>query len=70
MHVGMLGTMAQMYLKDLAEKAERGQLGPALKGKIAAERTSHREASIGRATRSGRRGEESAKLVVAELSFW
>ncbi len=26
MHVGMLGTMAQMYLKDLAEKTKRGQL--------------------------------------------
>ena len=34
MHVGMLGTMAQMYLKDLAEKTRRGQLGRALKGKI------------------------------------
>ena len=34
MHVGMLGTMAQMYLKDLAEKTKRGQLGRALKGKI------------------------------------
>ena len=33
-HVGMLGTMAQMYLKDLAEKTKRGQLGRALKGKI------------------------------------
>jgi site-specific DNA recombinase len=34
MHVGMLGTMAQMYLKDLAEKTRRGQLGRALRGKI------------------------------------
>ena len=34
MHVGMLGTMAQMYLKDLAEKTKRGQLGRALKGRI------------------------------------
>ena len=34
MHVGMLGTMAQMYLKDLAEKTRRGQLGRALKGRI------------------------------------
>ena len=30
----VLGTMAQMYLKDLAEKTKRGQLGRALKGKI------------------------------------
>jgi DNA invertase Pin-like site-specific DNA recombinase len=34
MHVGMLGTMEQMYLKDLAEKTRRGQLGRALQGKI------------------------------------
>ena len=34
MHVGVLGMMAQMYLKDLAEKTKRGQLGRALKGKI------------------------------------
>ena len=34
MHVGMLGTMAQMYLSDLREKTWRGQLGRALKGKI------------------------------------
>ena len=34
MRVGMLGTMAQMYLKDLAEKTRRGQLGRALKGRI------------------------------------
>ncbi len=34
MHVGMLGTMAQMYLADLREKTWRGQLGRALKGKI------------------------------------
>jgi DNA invertase Pin-like site-specific DNA recombinase len=34
MHVGMLGTMAQMYPKDLAEKTRRGQLGRALKDRI------------------------------------
>jgi site-specific DNA recombinase len=34
MHVGMLGTMAQMYLKNPAEKTKGGQLGRALKGKI------------------------------------
>ena len=34
MHVGMMGTMAQMYLADLREKTKRGQLGRALKGKI------------------------------------
>ncbi len=34
MHVGMLGTMAQMYLSDLREKTRRGQLGRALQGRI------------------------------------
>jgi len=34
MHIGMLGTMAQMYSSDLGEKTKRGQLGRALKGKI------------------------------------
>jgi len=34
MHVGMLGTMAQMYLADLREKTKRGQLGRALQGRI------------------------------------
>ena len=34
MHVGMMGTMSQMYLSDLREKTKRGQLGRALKGKI------------------------------------
>jgi hypothetical protein len=33
MHVGLLGTMAQLYLSDLREKTWRGQLGRALKGK-------------------------------------
>src|SRR5918994_1344473 len=34
MHAGVLGMMAQAYLKDLGEKTKRGQLGRALKGKI------------------------------------
>ena len=34
MHVGLLGTMAQLYLSDLKEKTLRGQLGRALAGKI------------------------------------
>ncbi|MFC4171422.1 recombinase family protein [Microvirga sp. GCM10011540] len=36
MHVGMLGTMAQMFLSDLREKTKRGQLGRVLQGKAAA----------------------------------
>ena len=34
MHIGLLGTMAQLYLSDLREKTKRGQLGRALQGKI------------------------------------
>ena len=34
MHAGVLGMMAQAYLRDLGEKTKRGQLGRALKGKI------------------------------------
>ena len=34
MHIGMLGTMAQLYLSDLREKTWRGQLGRALQGKV------------------------------------
>lgn len=34
MHVGLLGTMAQLYLSDLREKTRRGQLGRALAGKM------------------------------------
>ncbi len=36
MHVGMLGTMAQMFLSDLREKTKRGQLGRVLQGRAAA----------------------------------
>ncbi|MGF1609004.1 MAG: recombinase family protein [Kiloniellales bacterium] len=34
LHVGLLGTMAQLYLSDLKDKTRRGQLGRALAGKI------------------------------------
>ncbi|HYF53368.1 MAG TPA: recombinase family protein, partial [Salinarimonas sp.] len=35
MHIGMLGTMAQVFLSDLREKTKRGQLGRVLKGRAA-----------------------------------
>ncbi|MGE5201897.1 MAG: recombinase family protein [Acidobacteriota bacterium] len=35
MHIGMLGTMAQLYISDLREKTWRGQLGRVRKGRIA-----------------------------------
>ncbi|HEY6432147.1 MAG TPA: recombinase family protein [Acetobacteraceae bacterium] len=34
MHVGIMGTMAQMFLSDLREKTKRGQLGRARAGRI------------------------------------
>jgi site-specific DNA recombinase len=34
MHIGMLGTMAQLYLSDLREKTWSGQLGRVLLGKV------------------------------------
>ena len=34
LHVGLMGTMAQLYLSDLRDKTKRGQLGRALAGKI------------------------------------
>jgi hypothetical protein len=35
MHVGLMGTMAQMFLSDLRDKTKRGQLGRVLKGRVA-----------------------------------
>ena len=35
MHVGLLGTMAQLYLSDLKDKTRRGQLGRVLQGRAA-----------------------------------
>ena len=34
MHIGLMGTMAQLFLADLRDKTKRGQLGRALAGKI------------------------------------
>ena len=35
MHIGILGTMSALFLKDLAQKTRRGQKGRVLNGKIA-----------------------------------
>ena len=35
LHVGLLGTMAQLYLSDLKDKTRRGQLGRVLQGRAA-----------------------------------
>jgi DNA invertase Pin-like site-specific DNA recombinase len=39
LHIGLLGTMAQLYLSDLKDKTKRGQLGRALAGKIPSARS-------------------------------
>jgi site-specific DNA recombinase len=38
MHIGLLGTMAQLYLSDLKQKTWRGQLGRALRARCPAAR--------------------------------
>lgn len=35
MHIGMLGTMAQIYITDLRDKTRRGLLGRVLQGRAA-----------------------------------
>src|SRR4051794_34718724 len=39
LHVGLLGTMAQLYISDLKEKTRRGLLGRVLQGKAAGGRS-------------------------------
>ncbi len=72
MHVGMLGTMAQMYLADLREKTWRGQLGRALKGKIPGGRAFGYDviapsAGAGDADRGHRRINEAEAAVVRRI---
>ncbi len=45
-HVGLLGTMAQLYLSDLKDKTKRGQLGRALAGKIPADKVARLEEAL------------------------
>ena len=57
MHVGMLGTMAQIFLGDLREKTKRGQLGRVLqgvRGGKALATTSSRAPSAAAASSTGR----------------
>jgi DNA invertase Pin-like site-specific DNA recombinase len=69
MHVGMLGTMAQMYLKDLAEKTRRGQLGRALKGKIPGGRAYGYDVLPAGADGAGERRINSAEAAVVQHIF-
>lgn len=48
MHVGMLGTMAQIFIADLREKTRRGQLGRILQGRAAAGKAFGYDAVAGR----------------------
>jgi DNA invertase Pin-like site-specific DNA recombinase len=69
MHVGMLGTMAQMYLKDLAEKTRRGQLGRALKGRIPGGRAYGYDVLPADADGAGERRINSGEAAVVQRIF-
>jgi hypothetical protein len=69
MHVGMLGTMAQMYLKDLAEKTKRGQLGRARKGKIAGGKAYGYDVLPATAEGAGERGINPTEAAVVRRIF-
>jgi len=70
LHIGMLGTMAQLYLSDLREKVWRGQLGRARQGRIPGgvaygyDVVAERDASGG-----GRRTINEAEAVVVRRIF-
>ena len=73
MHVGLLGTMAQLYLSDLKDKTRRGQLGRVLQGRAAGGRAyGYRtvEGETGRAgsTRPRRGGRRIFELFAAGVS--
>jgi DNA invertase Pin-like site-specific DNA recombinase len=65
----MLGTMAQMYLKDLAEKTKRGQLGRALKGKIPGRKAYGYDILPAGADGAGERGINAAEAAVVRRIF-
>ena len=61
LHVGLMGTMAQLYLSDLRDKTKRGQLGRALAGKIPGGQ------AYGYALVDGQAGERRIKLEEAAI---
>lgn len=68
MHVGLLGTMAQLYLADLRDKTRRGQLGRVRKGKAAGGLASgYRLVHDSTSERGGRRIDEAEATVVRRI---
>jgi DNA invertase Pin-like site-specific DNA recombinase len=67
MHVGMLGTMAQMFLSDLREKTKCGQLGRVLQGRAAAGKAFGYDVVEG--TERGGRVIDPAEAAIAERIF-
>ena len=65
MHVGLLGTMAQLYLSDLKEKTRRGLLGRVLQGKAAGGRAYGYRAIAG--DTGSRRIDEAEAAVVRRI---
>jgi site-specific DNA recombinase len=66
MHVGLLGTMAQLYLSDLKDKTRRGQLGRVLQGRAAGGRAYGYRAVEGD---TGRRRIDEAEATVIRRIF-
>jgi site-specific DNA recombinase len=69
LHAGVLGMMAQAYLKDLGEKTKRGQLGRALKGKIPGGKAYGYDVLPARADGAGERSINTAKATVVVRIF-
>jgi site-specific DNA recombinase len=69
MHVGVLGMMAQIQLKDLAEKTKRGQLGRALKGKVPGGKAYGYDVLPATAEGAGERRVNPAQAVVVRRIF-
>jgi site-specific DNA recombinase len=69
LHAAVLGMMAQAYLKDLAEKTKRGQLGRALKGKIPGGKAYGYDVLPRGADGSGQRNINAAEAAVAVRIF-
>jgi DNA invertase Pin-like site-specific DNA recombinase len=66
-HVGLLGTMSQLYLSDLRDKTKRGQLGRVLQGKIAGGLAYGYDVVEGKDGRGGRRVNEAQASVVRRI---
>jgi len=67
MHIGMLGTMAQIYITDLRDKTRRGLLGRVLQGRAAGGRAFGYEVVEDDRERGGRRINEGEAVIVRRI---